>query len=132
MDNIIMSLSIVPYLIFLYLVWRIYRLDPHLLHRTTLIGFASMIGFVVLTAAAGILALRVMGAKTLAHVDWLHGAAEAGLTLTNGLIALGLKKQVDEIDLAALDEDETEAELAPVSPMSYTGVAADSSYPDPQ
>lgn len=111
MDNIVMSLSIVPYLLFLYLVWRIYRLEPGLLHRTTLIGFASMLGFVILTATAGFIALKIMGAKTLAHVDWLHGLAEAGLTLTNGLIALGLKKQIDELDLAALDEDEEAEEL---------------------
>jgi hypothetical protein len=119
----VMSLSIVPYLLFLYLIWRIYRLEPRLLHRTTFIGFLSMLGFVALTACAGFVALRVMGATTLAHVDWLHGLAEAGLTLTNGLIALGLKKQLDAIELAELDEDE---EDAPV----LTGVAADGAYPD--
>ncbi len=125
MGDVIMSLSIVPYLLFLYLIWRVWRLDPHLIHKTTLLGFAAMIGFVLVTATSGVVALKVMGAKTLGHVDWLHGVAESGLTLTNGLIALGLKKQLDELDLAELDSDEeSEAERpslvgaasAPISP----------------
>src|SRR4051812_49237163 len=113
-----MSLSIVPYLLFLYLIYRVWRLDPQLIHKTTLLGFAAMIGFVILTATAGVIALKIMGARTLGSVDWLHGIAESGLTLTNGLIALGLKKQLDEIELAELDQDE-EAEqpvLASASP----------------
>lgn len=112
MANIVMSLSIVPYLLFLYLIYRIWKLDPHLIHKTTLLGFAAMIGFVFLTATAGVIALKIMGARTLGAVDWLHGTAEAGLTLTNGLIALGLKKQLDEIELAELDDDQEAKEPA--------------------
>ena len=110
MADVVMSFSIVPYLLFLYLVFKVWRLDPHLLHRTTMIGFGAMIGFVTVTATAGIIALKVMHAPTLGHVDWLHGLAEAGLTLTNGLIALGLKHQLDELDLAELDADLAQTE----------------------
>ncbi|HEX2910787.1 MAG TPA: DUF3593 domain-containing protein [Chloroflexia bacterium] len=106
MADIVMSLSIVPYLLFLYLVYRIRKLDPGLLHKTTMIGFASMLGFVAITIISAIIALKVFNAKTLGHVDFLHGIAEAGLTLANGLIALGLKKQLDEIELAELDPDQ--------------------------
>lgn len=119
MADTLMSLSIVPYLLFLYLVYKVWRLDPHLLHKTTVIGFASMIGFVTVTATAGIIALKVIHAPTLGHVDWLHGTAEAALTLTNGLIALGLKRQLDNLDLAELDAEadptETPDELLAVS-----------------
>lgn|GEM_PF-1788015 len=103
MDKIFMMLSIVPYLLFLYLIWRIRKLEPGLLHRTSFIGFCAMLGFVLVTAIAGTIALKVMGAETLGHVDWLHGLAESGLTIVNGLIALGLKQQKDELDLAELD-----------------------------
>ncbi len=116
MGDVIMSLSIVPYLLFLYLIYRVWRLDPHLFHKTTLLGFASMIGFVFVTASAGVIALKVIKAPTLGHVDWLHGLAETGLTLANGLIALGLKKQLDELDLAELDAEEDSLDAAaPVS-----------------
>ncbi len=123
MDNIIMSASIVPYFIFLYLVWRIYRLDKNLLHVTTIVGFFSMLGFITVTAVVGSIALKVMGAKTLAHVDYLHGLAEGSLTITNGLIAFGLKKQLDKATLDELDEDEETSE------PELSGIAANGAYP---
>lgn len=95
MADTIMSLSIIPYLLFLYLVWRIRKLSPSLLNKMTFIGFCVMLGFVFVTAGAGITAVKIMGAPTLGHVDWLHGLAESGLTITNGLIAFGLKRQLD-------------------------------------
>ncbi len=116
-----MSLSIVPYLLFLYFVWRIYKLDKNLLTRTTLLGFASMLGFVFVTAISGFVALRIMGATTLAHVDWLHGVAEAGLTLTNGLIALGLKSQLDRLDLEDGEAEAEDESNTPVLAGSATG-----------
>jgi hypothetical protein len=119
-----MSLSIVPYLLFLYLIYRVWRLDPKLIHKTTMLGFAAMIGFVIITATAGFIALKIMGARTLGNVDWLHGIAEGGLTLTNGLIALGLKKQLDEIELAELDEDEES------SAPAMAGAAPGNAFPD--
>lgn len=95
MADTIMSLSIIPYLLFLYLVWRIRKLDPTLLNKMTFIGFCTMLGFVFVTASAGITAVKIMNAPTLGHVDWLHGLAESGLTITNGLIAIGLRRQLD-------------------------------------
>ena len=119
MADVVMSLSIVPYFLFLYLIYRVWRLDPHLLHRTTLIGFGTMVGFVMLTATAGVIALKVINAPTLGHVDWLHGIAESGLTLTNGLIALGLKRQLDDLDLAELDDDPADVSL-PVEDLAIS------------
>ena len=105
MADTIMSFSIFPYLIFLYLVWRIWKLDPSLINKTTFLGFSAMLGFVFVTACAGITAVKIMGASTLGHVDWLHGLAESGLTITNGLIAYGLKKQLDTYKPQPVDDD---------------------------
>ena len=108
MDNAVMMLSLVPYLLFLYLIWRIYRLDPRLLHPITIIGFVAMLGFIAVTATTGFIALKVIGATTLAHVDALHGMAEGALTITNGLIVFGLKKQLDKTNVVETsEEDET-------------------------
>ncbi len=106
MDKLFMMLSIIPYGLFLYLVWRIRKTDPTVIHRTTFIGFCSMIGFIAVTAVVGSIAVKVMGAETLGHVDWLHGPAEFCLTIVNGLIAWGLKKQKDELDAKEAAEAE--------------------------
>jgi UPF0716 family protein affecting phage T7 exclusion len=101
-----LTISIVPYLIFLFLIWRIYRRNPQILGKTTMFGFFFMLVFIFVTAVAGAIALRVIGARTLGSVDWLHGIAEAMLTVTNGLIALGLKKQLDQLELQEIGEVE--------------------------
>lgn len=118
MDKLFMSLSIVPYLLFLYLIYRVYKTDPRLVHKVTLIGFASMIGFIIITAVVGIIAVRVLGARTLAGIDALHAVAELGLTVTNGLIALGLKKRIDELNLAELDRQIEAADNATASELA--------------
>jgi hypothetical protein len=100
MTNVFMMGSLLPYLIFLYFVYRIYKLDPRLLSRRTFIGFCSMLGFIFVTAVTGYIAIKIMGARTLGHVDFLHAVAEFGLSVTNGLIAFGLKKQLNELDRA--------------------------------
>jgi UPF0716 family protein affecting phage T7 exclusion len=105
MASMFLTISIVPYLIFLFLIWRIWRQNPQVLGKTTVFGFFFMLVFIFVTAIAGIIALRVLGARTLGSVDWLHGLAEAMLTVTNGLVALGVKKQIDELELQAIDEE---------------------------
>jgi hypothetical protein len=100
-DNAVMMLSLLPYLLFLYLIW--------LLHPITIIGFVAMLGFIAVTATTGFIALKVIGAKTLAHADALHGIAEGALTITNGLIVFGLKKQLDKINKAEAAEEEEES-----------------------
>jgi hypothetical protein len=97
MTNVFMIGSLLPYLIFLYFIYRIYKLDPRLLGRRTFIGFCTMLGFIFVTAVSGYIAIKVLGARTLAHIDILHAVSEFGLTVTNGLIAFGLKKQLSEL-----------------------------------
>jgi Protein of unknown function (DUF3593) len=105
MTSTFLTISIVPYLIFLFYIWRIWRHNPQLLGKTTVFGFFFMLVFIFVTAIAGIVALRVIGARTLGSVDWLHGLAEAMLTVTNGLVALGLKKQLDQLELDEIGEE---------------------------
>jgi hypothetical protein len=49
--------------------------------------------FVAVTIPAGIYAQQVYG-RSLADVDWLHGGAEAFLTLANILLVLGFQRQI--------------------------------------
>jgi len=76
--------SLLPYLLFLW--WgRRRRLIP----RLALIGFQLTLLFVAMTIAAAVVADRLYGSE-LVGVDWLHGGAEAFLTLSNAVIVAGL------------------------------------------
>lgn len=76
-------LSLLPYLAFLWWAARV-RAFPRLALR----GFQLTLLFVAVTIAAAIAAERLVG-RQLADVDPLHGGAEAFLTLSNLLVALG-------------------------------------------
>lgn len=52
--------------------------------------------FVAVTIPAGIYA-KVQYGEQLANVDWLHGSAEAFLTLANILLVLGFRQAVQEL-----------------------------------
>ncbi len=82
------ALSLFPYLGFLYFVTRSGQTP-----RLALIGFYVLLVFVAITIPAGIYAQQVYGAE-LANVDWLHGGAEAFLTLSNILVVLGFRQAV--------------------------------------
>lgn len=76
-------LSLLPYLAFLLWASRV-RAFP----RLALLGFQLTLLFVAVTIVASIVAQRRYG-ELLANVDALHGGAEAFLTLSNLLVALG-------------------------------------------
>ncbi|KAI5329144.1 hypothetical protein L3X38_028541 [Prunus dulcis] len=78
--------SLFPYLGFLYFITKS-KSAPKL----TLFGFYFLLAFVGATIPAGIYA-KVKYGTSLANVDWLHGEAEALLTLTNIFIVLGLRR----------------------------------------
>ncbi|MEN9206144.1 MAG: DUF3593 domain-containing protein [Thermostichales cyanobacterium SZTDM-1c_bins_54] len=80
------ALSLVPYLIFLGFLWRIPSAA-----RSLKIGFTFLLVFVAVTIPAGIYA-QTQAHTNLANLDWLHGSAEAFLTLTNLWILFGLKQ----------------------------------------
>ncbi len=84
------ALSLFPYLGFLWFITRSKQMP-----RLALYGFYGTLVFVAVTIPAGIYA-QVHYGKSLANIDWLHGSAEAFLTLTNILIVLGFRQAVIE------------------------------------
>ena len=76
-------LSLVPYLAFLRWAGRVEAFPPLALR-----GFQLTLLFVAVTIAAAVVAQLRYG-QLLANVDPLHGGAEAFLTLSNLLVALG-------------------------------------------
>ena len=59
------------------------------LPKLTILGFQLTLLFVAVTIAAAVFAL-VRYDSELVAVDWLHGGAEAFLTLSNACIVAGL------------------------------------------
>ncbi len=82
------ALSLFPYLGFLWFLTRSQQMP-----RLALIGFYMTLVFVGVTIPAGIYA-RVVYGEQLANVDWLHGGAEAFLTLANILVVLGFQRAI--------------------------------------
>ncbi|EED90457.1 predicted protein, partial [Thalassiosira pseudonana CCMP1335] len=76
--------SLLPYLLFLYFLQFKGNRTPNLGN----FGFQYLLLFVLGTIPSGIITKSVYG-ESLANVDWLHGGAEALLTITNVLIVLG-------------------------------------------
>jgi hypothetical protein len=76
-------LSLLPYLAFLWWASRVRGFPPLALR-----GFQLTLLFVAVTIAAAVLA-ESRYHQLLANVDPLHGGAEAFLTLSNLLVALG-------------------------------------------
>jgi hypothetical protein len=82
------AVSLFPYLGFLWFLTRSQQTP-----RLALIGFYMTLVFVAVTIPAGIYAKVVYG-QELANVDWLHGSAEAFLTLSNILVGLGFRQAI--------------------------------------
>jgi hypothetical protein len=89
-ESTLFAMSLIPYLGFLWFLTRSGKTP-----RLALIGFYMTLVFVAVTIPAGIYAKTVYG-KSLADVDWLHGSAEAFLTLSNILVALGFRQAVQQ------------------------------------
>ena len=77
------GLSLIPYLAFLWWAQQC-RSIP----RIALWGFRLTLLFVLITIIFAILADQIYG-RELSNVDPFHGAAEAFLTLSDALIAIG-------------------------------------------
>jgi Protein of unknown function (DUF3593) len=79
--GIFFQASLLPYLLFLYfLSFKANRISP-----LGNFGFQFVLLFVASTIPSGIISKSVY-AQSLANVDWLHGGAEALLTIANILI----------------------------------------------
>ena len=77
-------MSLIPYLVFLFYAQKI-----NLIPKETLLGFRLTILFVVMTIIFAIIALFFYYDE-LTNIDYLHGSAEAFLTLSDALIVVGL------------------------------------------
>jgi hypothetical protein len=86
--NTLFALSLFPYLGFLWFLTKTQHTP-----RLALVGFYVLLIFVAITIPAGIYA-KVVLQEELANVDWLHGGAEAFLTLSNILVVLGFRQAV--------------------------------------
>eukprot|EP00549_Striatella_unipunctata_P000975 CAMPEP_0118680340 /NCGR_PEP_ID=MMETSP0800-20121206/4308_1 /TAXON_ID=210618 ORGANISM="Striatella unipunctata, Strain CCMP2910" /NCGR_SAMPLE_ID=MMETSP0800 /ASSEMBLY_ACC=CAM_ASM_000638 /LENGTH=536 /DNA_ID=CAMNT_0006576473 /DNA_START=70 /DNA_END=1680 /DNA_ORIENTATION=+ len=84
--GIFFQASLLPYLVFLYFLGFRGNRVPNLGY----FGFQFLLVFVLGTIPSGIVTKTGYG-LSLANVDWLHGAAESLLTVTNILIVLGFR-----------------------------------------
>jgi Protein of unknown function (DUF3593) len=82
------ALSLFPYLGFLWFLTKSGKTP-----RLALMGFYGTLVFVAVTIPAGIYA-KVAYNESLANIDWLHGAAESFLTISNILLVLGFREAV--------------------------------------
>ena len=76
-------LSLIPYLAFLYWAQKSTSIP-----KIALWGFRMTLVFVAMTIVFAIIARQAYGGE-LTDVDPLHGAAEAFLTISDGLVVLG-------------------------------------------
>jgi len=97
--GIFFQASLLPYLTFLYfLSFRGNRI-PALGN----FGWQFLLLFVLSTIPGGIITKSVYG-SSLADCDWLHGSAEALLTVTNILIVLGFKSAMTQEEPISADK----------------------------
>ena len=82
-NTYIFVLSIVPYSIFLYYLFKINKLN-----KKVKIGFSLTILFVAITIVFSISAEIIYG-RSLVEVDLFHGIAESFLTLSDFVILIG-------------------------------------------
>ena len=91
--GIFFQASLLPYAVFLYFLSFRGNRVPDLGKY----GFQFLLLFVFATIPSGILSKSLYGCS-LANADWLHGGAEALLTITNILIVLGFRNATSNKD----------------------------------
>ena len=97
--GIFFQASLLPYLSFLYFLSFRGNRTPNLGN----FGFQYLLLFVLGTIPSGIITKSVYG-ESLANVDWLHGGAEALLTITNVLIVLGFREAMTNPNYTTTDD----------------------------
>ena len=110
--GIFFQASLLPYLAFLYFLQFKGNRTPDLGN----FGFQYLLFFVLSTIPSGIISKSTYGV-TLADCDWLHGGAEALLTITNVMIVLGFRN-------AMIKGPEEQGSSWKVKAVSMLGVAA--------
>ena len=87
------AVSIVPYSIFLY---YLYKIKP--INKFIKIGFSLTVLFVFITIVVSIFS-QIYFKRTLVEVDLLHGSAEFFLTLSDFVILLGFIKMLNSLEV---------------------------------
>ena len=92
-NNYIFIISIIPYSIFLFYLYKNQNLS-----KTIKIGFSLTLLFVLITIIFSIISLTIYD-KSLVEIDTFHGLAEAFLTLTDFIILIGFTNLLKEIEV---------------------------------
>ena len=92
-NNYIFVISIIPYSIFLYYLYK----NP-CISKTIKIGFSLTLLFVLITIIFSVISLFVYD-KSLVEIDSFHGFAESFLTLTDFIILLGFINFLKKIEV---------------------------------
>lgn len=85
------AVSLFPYLGFLWFMTK-----KNNTPKVALVGFYLTLVFVAVTIPAGAYAQFVLH-QSLANVDWIHGSAEAFLTLSNIVIVIGFAQGIKKL-----------------------------------
>ena len=92
-NTFLFALSIVPYAIFLFYLYKIKSVNNFI--KT---GFSLTVLFVLITILVSIFALNYYD-KTLVEIDFLHGFAESFLTLSDFVILFGFIRLLNNIEV---------------------------------
>ena len=92
-NNFIFIISIIPYSIFLFYLYK----NPKI-SKTIKVGFTLTLLFVFITIIFSIISLVVYD-KSLVEIDSFHGFAEAFLTITDFVILLGFINLLKKIEV---------------------------------
>ena len=92
-NTVLFAISIVPYTIFLYYLYKIKYVNKFV--KT---GFSLTVLFVLITILVSIFTLNYYD-KTLVEVDFLHGMAESFLTLSDFVILFGFIRILNNLEV---------------------------------
>jgi len=92
-NTALFAISIVPYAIFLYYLYKIKYVNKFV--KT---GFLLTVLFVLITILVSIFTLNYYG-KTLVEIDFMHGLAESFLTLSDFVILFGFIRILNNLEV---------------------------------
>ena len=92
-NTLLFAASIIPYLIFLYYLYKIKSINKFV--KT---GFSLTVFFVFITIVLSIFSLTYYN-KNLVEIDFLHGSAEFFLTLSDFVILFGFIKMLNTLEV---------------------------------
>ncbi len=92
-NTVLFAASIIPYLIFLFYLYKI-----KFVNKLVKTGFSLTVFFVFITIILSIFSLTYYN-KTLVEVDLLHGSAEFFLTLSDFVILFGFIKILNNLEV---------------------------------